>query len=394
MANEIDISERWLLKVCPKAFEKLLLDHTTGQNIYWASESYADRGEGFGFFDPITIEKIKNDDVIIPRVRKNTEEQSRRVKDKAEVFTPAWICNAQNNLVDDAWFGIPNVFNTPNEEDSGKTWTSKLNFPANFGKVHKSNPKSWVRYVNDPRLEITCGEAPYLMSRYDAVSGEEIAPDKRIGMFDRKMQVINAFVHEPPKWMERVTEALQATYGFEWQGDSLLLARESMLLTIFDYFFEKFPEERPTTDSKNLINGVIIKRQPFSRFINNCAYFISWNLWQMDGLKFVLPGTSNQIFKILSKEEPQTETTVSPVIVGIEDEEIKIEAITPAKVRTEAAKILNEIRDKGICPRPEGVPAVIADWNHKKGEDKEIFFASLLDKQVDTPTEKNNTSKL
>ncbi|MBJ2183513.1 MAG: hypothetical protein JFR38_03265 [Muribaculaceae bacterium] len=62
MANEVDISERWLLDVCPKAVQALLVDHTTGQNIYWATESYAERGRGFQFFDPITIEKIKGDE--------------------------------------------------------------------------------------------------------------------------------------------------------------------------------------------------------------------------------------------------------------------------------------------------------------------------------------------
>jgi hypothetical protein len=29
----------------------------------------------------------------------------------AEVFTPSWICNAQNNLIDNTWFGRDNVFN-------------------------------------------------------------------------------------------------------------------------------------------------------------------------------------------------------------------------------------------------------------------------------------------
>ena len=27
------------------------------------------------------------------------------IRGKAEVFTPSWVCNCQNNLVDDAWFG-------------------------------------------------------------------------------------------------------------------------------------------------------------------------------------------------------------------------------------------------------------------------------------------------
>lgn len=59
MANDVDISERWLLDVCPEAVQALLVDHTTGQNIYWATESYAERGEGFQFIGYITIEKNK-----------------------------------------------------------------------------------------------------------------------------------------------------------------------------------------------------------------------------------------------------------------------------------------------------------------------------------------------
>ena len=36
----------------------LLKDHTTQQNIYWATDSYADYGENFTFFAPITLDKI------------------------------------------------------------------------------------------------------------------------------------------------------------------------------------------------------------------------------------------------------------------------------------------------------------------------------------------------
>ena len=37
-------------------------------------------------------------------VDKAAEEQRKRVEKRAEVFTPSWICNRQNNLVDAAWF--------------------------------------------------------------------------------------------------------------------------------------------------------------------------------------------------------------------------------------------------------------------------------------------------
>ena len=59
MINDADISENQFLhsygeKVCMN----LLKDHTTQQNIYWATDSYADYGEDFTFFAPITLDKI------------------------------------------------------------------------------------------------------------------------------------------------------------------------------------------------------------------------------------------------------------------------------------------------------------------------------------------------
>ena len=41
------------------------------------------------------------------------------------------------------------------------------------------------------RLEISCGEAPYLVSRYDTVTGETIPISQRIGLLDRKLRVIS-----------------------------------------------------------------------------------------------------------------------------------------------------------------------------------------------------------
>ena len=60
MANEADISETALLvKYGEKVVMNMLKDHTTQQNIYWATDSYANmEKEGYGFFEPITIEKI------------------------------------------------------------------------------------------------------------------------------------------------------------------------------------------------------------------------------------------------------------------------------------------------------------------------------------------------
>lgn len=166
MANEADISETaLLLQYGDKVCMNLLKDHTTQQNIYWATDSYANTlGEGYTFYDPITIEKITGErgNIIRPRAVKSKEEQVQRSKDKAEVFTPSWICNAQNNLIDEQWFGRKEgLVNSPDPEDP-HGWidnTEKIAFPDTEGKT-------WRDYVADTRLEITCGEAPYLANRY------------------------------------------------------------------------------------------------------------------------------------------------------------------------------------------------------------------------------------
>ena len=98
-----------------------------------------------------------------------------------EVFNPSWICNAQNNLVDEYWFGRPNVFNIP--QDGTWTATERIAFPED--KQH-----TWKHYVDARRIEISCGEAPYLVSRYDTVTGEFIELLSRIVLLDRKLRVV------------------------------------------------------------------------------------------------------------------------------------------------------------------------------------------------------------
>ena len=38
-------------------------------------------------------------------------------------------------------------------------------------------------------LEIACGEAPFITSRYDAATGNTIPLEERVGILDRKLQV-------------------------------------------------------------------------------------------------------------------------------------------------------------------------------------------------------------
>ncbi|MCD8393776.1 MAG: restriction endonuclease subunit M [Bacteroidales bacterium] len=278
----IDISENDLLRHGREVLEILLLDQTTGHNILWGTDDYVDRGDGYQANQEITIDKITgaNGRVIQPRACKSAEAQKVRVRNKAEVFTPSWVCNAQNNLIDEAWFGRPNVFNTETPDHTWETNPDPIEFPKG---------KTWQDYVLDNRLEITCGEAPYLVSWYDTVTKEIIPLPDRIGMLDRKLRVVNERVHNYKHWHRWARFAFQSIYGFEWQGDSLLIARETLLKTFFDYRLAKFGEHPKVCRS----------------YVRRLAEIISWNLWQMDGLTGQKIMTSKQKFNEMFESQNQ-----------------------------------------------------------------------------------------
>ncbi len=271
--NAVDILENDILSLGADILAALLKDHTTKGNIFWATDNYADRGAGYRFSDPITIEAItgNNGNVIVPRSLKSRQQQQQRSREMAEVFTPSWICNKQNNLVDTAWFGRENVFNTeidlPDGSHSWRPTESKIEFP---------DGKTWQDYVTENRLEIACGEAPYLVSRYDTVSGEPLAVDMRIGLLDRKLRIVGENTATSGEWLAAAKAALRSTYGFEWQGDNLVLARENILYTMLDFYRAKFGCELP----RQSLPGIV--------------YIISWNIWQMDGLKGVIPNSCGE----------------------------------------------------------------------------------------------------
>lgn len=273
MSNEVDIRENDILKYDPQLLAILLIDRSkpkddgTYGHIIWGTDNYEARGEGYQEYDEINAEAItgKHGSVVRPRVNKSKAEQEHRSRDKAEVFTAAWICNKQNNLVDNAWFGREGVFNTETEE-RWETNPDNIEFPNTKGKT-------WQDYVSDTRLEMSCGEAPYLVSRYNVITGEEINVKDRIGMLDRKLRVVCENTNDEKEWFKWTTKAYQNTYGFEWQGDNLLIAREAMIYTLFDYYQMKFG------------------KQPTKAQTMKIAEIVSWNLWQMDGLKGVVPGS-------------------------------------------------------------------------------------------------------
>ena len=270
MSNEVDILENDLREQYPEVLDILLRDHTTQKNIFWATDNYQYIGKGYEFASPILPELITGEhgNVIMPRVKKDKDLQQSRVRDMAEVFTPSWICNAQNNLIDNAWFDRVNVFNTEITNPDGlHSWQ------VNAEKIVFPEGKTWKHYVRDTRLEMTCGEAPYITSRYDTTTGEYIPIENRIGLLDRKLRVVSENVDTSGEWLKAAQMAYMNTYAFEWQGDSLLLAREAMLYTFIDYFTHKFG------------------KLPKLNSIQYIAYIISWNVWQMDGLKGVVPNS-------------------------------------------------------------------------------------------------------
>ena len=253
----------------------LLKDKTTKQNIIFATNAYIENDSSINERTQITGSILKGltATVIQPRVAKSLEEQAQRTRRKAEVFTPSWICNKMNNHCDEEWFGRSGIFNTECEQ----------NWKINPEPIPFENEKDWQKYVDSKRLEITCGEAPYIVSRYDAATGEIIPVERRIGILDRKLRVVNENTYDELEWFKWVLRAFQSVYGYEFQGDNLLIARINLLVTFVDYV--QFKWNRVPTDAElKKITNVIV-----------------WNLWQMDGISGLVPyGKPKEEFKQMS----------------------------------------------------------------------------------------------
>ena len=92
-----------------------------------------------------------------------------------------------------------------------------------------------------------------------------------MGILDRKLRMVNGRQLNDKEWLQQVRLAFESTYGYEWQGDSLLLARENMLYTFIDYYKARYGST------------------PEISLLQDFAEIISWNLWQMDGLSYRIP---------------------------------------------------------------------------------------------------------
>ena len=239
----IDISEEQLALESADLLKILLKDRTTKKNIVWATHSYELLRKGFAPSDRITPSRVTGTyaNLIQPRSEKSKYEQKDRTKIRAEVFTPTWLVEKQNGYVE-----------------------------AELEALDLED------YIQLRWLEITCGEAPYMVTRYDTVTGEEIPLSERVGFLDRKLQRISREVSDEAAFYELVKKAYRASYGYEYQGDSLLLARENLLATFEDYYLAKTGNQ-PRLEQKKEI-----------------ATIISYNVFQMDGLNKISPYSAKQ----------------------------------------------------------------------------------------------------
>ena len=207
---------------------------------------------------------------VLPRTHKQSAAQQARTRKRGEVNTPAWLCCKMNDFLDADWFGPKR--GSPFTVELPQGWqTVPEPVPFAPGKCENSTP-GWQKYVDSRRLEITCGEAPFLASRYDAATGEPIPVGQRIGILDRKLRIVCENTAMEADWLKWAFRALQSVYGYEYQGDSLLLARTNLLLTFAEYLQTRW------------------QRSPTTGELKKAANIIAWNVFQMNGLTYTVPG--------------------------------------------------------------------------------------------------------
>ncbi len=237
----VNIQDDILKLASMKLLDALLIDKSTKKNILWATDAYETFGELYAANREIVSPLIigSKADLIKTRARKALEQQNERTKRRGEVFTPLWICNKMNDYFDELW------------KEQGKM--------------------SWQAYVDTKVLEITCGEAPFLVSRYDVESGEAIPVPERRGLLDRKLRTVTQNTNTEEEWLTWALRAFQSIYGYEYQGDNLLIARVNLVMSFEEHLWETWRRKPTVQEYKDIIRVVV------------------WNIWQMDGLTKTIP---------------------------------------------------------------------------------------------------------
>lgn len=151
-----------------------------------------------------------------------------------------------------------------------------------------------VDYIDDKELgldetvlEITCGEAPFLTTRYEIETGKEIPLDERAGVIDRKLRRIKS------NWFKNALKVYQSSYGYELQAENVVIARINLFITFIENYYAR------------------LKRMPSKSECKQIMTIISWNIWQMDGLhpndETIMDWKNNQIvsWAEISKDEKE-----------------------------------------------------------------------------------------
>ena len=236
---------------------RLLQDKATRGSILWATNAYCQMGDGYEPGNKILPQRItgENSDLIKTRARRAMEQRTERTRQHAEVFTPRSVVSKMNDFCDQQWFGRKDgIYKTTDD-----------------GKIYFSKHKHWKLYVDAKRMEITCGEAPFLCNRYDVETGEAIPVEERIGLLDRKLRVVSQQAQDRDEWQLWAMRAVQSVYGYELQGDNLLIARVNILCTVEEHLYARWREK------------------PEKGWLEKLCNVIAWNLWQMDGLSGCVP---------------------------------------------------------------------------------------------------------
>ena len=257
--------------------DRLLADKATRGNILWATDAYAQLGEWYSPGNEIRPLRITGDnsDLIKTRARRAMEQRTERTRQHAEVFTPLWVAKKMNDFADEQWFG---------RKDGVYKYTDD-------GKIYFSTKKHWKLYVDARRLEITCGEAPFLATRYDVETGEVIPVEDRIGLLDRKLRAVSENAQDAEEWKRWALRAVQAIYGYELQGDNLLIARVNILCTVEEHLFHRW------------------RLKAERAWLEKLCTVIAWNLWQMDGIHGCVPVPPSPTEEQLSLFPPLEEQT-------------------------------------------------------------------------------------
>ena len=239
------------------------------KHILWATDVYQSLGPEYRRSREIVPALITGErsGVIRTRARKALEQQTERTRKRAEVFTSLPVIRLMVSAADAVWFGRQH--DRFDEE-----------------RIPFTKEKTWKHYVDARRLEITCGEAPYLATRYDAATGEGLPLACRTGLLDRKLRAVSENSEGEEEWLRWAFRALEATYGYEFSGDNVLIARVNLFMTFKEYLHARW------------------QRDPTGREAQRAANIIAWNIWQMDGLTGAVPYCRDDAWREANLFEP------------------------------------------------------------------------------------------